>query len=444
MKKIYLVLIVFYCVFFGELSAQTTGVPRQYSLDECLKIGSDQNLEILAAQSQIQAQSANLTAAFGSYLPSIGASFGYQRRLNLDGGQQVNVLGFAPPPNNYSMGASASYTLFDGFAREARYSNAEKSLNAQELNIRRLEMQIKWNITQQYMAILRASQVVKIRKENIVAGKNELERVKARYEAGVAPIGAVYSQEADLAQRELAFVQAENQVNIAKAQILTTMGLDPAAEAEFSESSIPSTISLSEIDSYERSVGSFKDAVHRSLNQRLDVSAVQARKDAAETQISAARAGYMPTITANGGWSWANSQFQDFSLFGQSFIGLSVRVPIFENFNSNANIEQAKLSVTQIDIEGRQIEQTVRSQVQQAFLNLQTAKKQIEISERSLKSAQMNYESAKERYTVGAGSVTDYLLANSQLITAKIDRVNAIYTYFESKSQMQFALGELR
>ncbi len=444
MKKIYLVLIVFYCVLFGEISAQTTGVPRQYSLDECLKIGSDQNLEIIAAQSQIQVQSANLTAAFGSYLPSIGASFGYQRRLNLDGGQQVNVLGFAPPPNNYSLGASASYTLFDGFAREARYSNAEKSLNAQELNIRRLEMQIKWNITQQYMAILRASQVVKIRKENIVAGKNELERVKARYEAGVSPIGAVYSQEADLAQRELAFVQAENQVNIAKAQILTTMGLDPAAEAEFSESSIPSTISISEIDSYERSVGSFKDAVHRSLSQRLDVSAVQARKDAAETQISAARAGYMPTITANGGWSWANSQFQDFSLFGQSFIGLSVRVPIFENFNSNANIEQAKLSVTQIDIEGRQIEQTVRSQVQQAFLNLQTAKKQIEISERSLKSAQMNYESAKERYTVGAGSVTDYLLANSQLITSKIDRINAIYTYFESKSQMQFALGELR
>ncbi|HRK60759.1 MAG TPA: TolC family protein, partial [Candidatus Kapabacteria bacterium] len=79
-----------------------------------------------------------------------------------------------------------------------------------------------------------------------------------------------------------------------------------------------------------------------------------------------------------------------------------------------------------------------------AFLNISAAKKQIEISERSLKSAEMNYESAKERFAVGAGSITDYLLANSQVVTAKIDRISAIYTYFESKMQMQFALGELR
>lgn len=444
MKKFYLITAIFLSVSLANAGAQTTGAPQQFTLDECLKVGSEQNLELIAAQSQIQAQSANLTAAFGAYLPSVGASFGYQRRLNIDGGQQVNVLGYSPPPNNYSLNASASYTLFDGFAREARFSNAEKSINAQELNIRRLELQIKWNITQQYIAILRAGQVVKVRKENLVAGKNELERVKARYEAGVAPVNLVYSQEADLAQRELAVVQAENQVNIAKAQLLTTMGLDPAIEAEFSESSVPSTVSMDEIDKFERGVGSFKDAVQRSLTQRVEINAVQARKDAAQTQVNAARAGYYPTITANGGWSWSNSQFKDFSLFGQSFIGLNVRVPIFENFNANANIEQAKLSVAQIDIEERQLAQTVRSQVQQAFLNLQAAKKQIEISERSLRAAQMNYESAKERYTVGAGSVTDFLLANSQVVTAKIDRINAIYTYFESKAQMQFAIGELR
>jgi len=425
-------------------SAQTTGAPVEYTLEDCLRIASEKNLDILGAQAQLQSQTANLTAAFGSYLPSIGASFGYQRRLNIDGGQQVNVLGFAPPPNNYSLSATANYTIFDGFQREAQYSNAEKSIAAQEIGIKRIEAQIRWNISQQYIAVLRAAQIVKIRQENIRMGKNELERIKARFEAGVAPISAVYSQEADLGQRELLAVQAENQLNIAKAQLLTIMGLDPSGEAEFSEKSVPSTIQNDEIVLFEKKVGSLKDAVQRSLTQRLDITDVQARKDAAQTQVSSARSGYMPTILANGGWSWSNSQFQDFELFGQSFLGLSVRVPIFDNFTTNANIERAKLGVTQLSFEERQIEQTIRSQVQQAFLNISAAKKQIEISERSLKSAEMNYESAKERYAIGAGSVTDYLLANSQVVTAKIDRISAIYTYVESKMQMQFALGELR
>ena len=114
-------------------SAQTTGAPVEYTLEDCLRIASEKNLDILGAQAQLQSQTANLTAAFGSYLPSIGASFGYQRRLNIDGGQQVNVLGFAPPPNNYSLSATANYTIFDGFQREAQYSNAEKSIAAQEI-----------------------------------------------------------------------------------------------------------------------------------------------------------------------------------------------------------------------------------------------------------------------------------------------------------------------
>lgn len=432
------------CLTTAQMSAQTTGAPVEYTLEDCLRIASEKNLDILGAQAQLQSQTANLTAAFGSYLPSIGASFGYQRRLNIDGGQQVNVLGFAPPPNNYSLSAIANYTIFDGFQRESQFSNAEKTIAAQEIGIKRIEAQIRWNISQQYIAVLRAAQIVKIRQENIKIGRNELDRIKARFEAGVAPISAVYSQEADLGQRELLAVQAENQLNIAQAQLLTIMGLDPSGEATFSEKSIPSTIQNEEIQLFETKIGSLKDAVQRSLAQRIDITDVHARKDAAQTQVASAKSGYMPTITANGGWSWSNAQFQDFELFGQSFLGLNVRVPIFDNFTTNANIERAKLGVTQLSFEEKQIEQTIRSQVQQAFLNISAAKKQIEISERSLKSAEMNYESAKERFAVGAGSITDYLLANSQVVTAKIDRISAIYTYFESKMQMEFALGELR
>jgi outer membrane protein TolC len=76
-------------------------------------------------------------------------------------------------------------------------------------------------------------------------------------------------------------------------------------------------------------------------------------------------------------------------------------------------------------------------------LNLYSAEKQLEITNRSIIAANQNFESAKERFEVGTATIVDYLTANTQLITAKINRVNAVYNYFDAQVQVKFALGSI-
>lgn len=426
------------------VNAQSTGAQISYSLNDCLRIATTQNYDVQVSKARLRTAAADVQGAFGQFLPSINFNMGYQRRLNAEGGGQYNLPGgFSSPANSYSMNLGAQYMLFNGFSREANYSKAQSTVSSLEFTAESVSLQTKSLIWQQFIDVLKNGQIVKARRENLELGSNELKRAKARQEAGVTAIGTVYAQEADNGSRELDLVQSENQMNLSKAVLLTTMGLNPAQSTEFTESSLAENVTDNEVSSFRSEVGSIDAAISHAMEKRPDYAAAKLRIKASESGLEGSKSGYYPTLTANGGWSWQNTQFDDFNKFGSSTVGLNLRVPIFENFNTNTQIQYAKLELTQREIEQAQLEQTLKSQIQSAFLNLTSAEKQLEITSRVIRSAQQNYNSAQERFNVGAASVTDYLTANTQLISAKINRISAVYNYFQAQAQMRYALGDL-
>ncbi len=442
MNKFFTLLLIF--LTYNSLECQVVGQQSVYSLDDCIEIAMEKNFDIQLSETSIKTASANLTSAFGSYLPNVNFNMGFSRQLNV---RTISIGGVNLPikasPNNYSMSAIAGYTIFDGFSREAVYSSAQDNLEATSMNSEYTVKKVLLDVYRQYITIVRNSQIVKIRRENIELGRKQLERIQAIYKAGNEPIGTVYSQEADLGNRELQLVKAENDMNVAKAVLLSTMGLEPRYDVEFLEKSIPATITNDEIVAFRKRIGSLRATTKKALKNRLDFKSTESTVQAAKANVSNASSGYYPRLSASGGWSWSNSQFTGFGDFGRSFMGLNLTVPLFDNFNTNNRIQTAKLTLEQRQVERKKLEQNIRSYVQTAFLNLDAAEKQVEITGRSLKSATRNYESSNERFQTGAINITDLIFANTQLITAKINRITAIYGYIYSQKEVLFGMGKL-
>jgi outer membrane protein len=447
MKKL-IIILIFISVYVPVAAQKSTGGDNIFSLAECINIAVRNNYDIKLTEASTRSASARLTQAFGSYLPSLNFNVGYRRNLNPEGPQKVSVGGIifenpGTPANNYNMNAMASYTLFDGFAREASYNNAEETLNASHLTEKHTRQEVVSRIYEQYITVVKNSMIVKIRRENLTLNNNELERIQAQYEAGQLPIGSVYAQETELGNSELDLVQAENNLNIAKANLLSTMGLSPDIEAEFLENSLPTNVNGAEMDSFRQRIGNIRAAMNNAFDNRQDYAAQQSRIEAAESGISSAQAAYFPQISANGGWGWSNTELDQFSELGRSYIGLNLSIPIFNQFRTNYQIETAQLQLTQEEIANRRLEQQIRTGIQTAYLNLEAAEKRARISETALKSARQNFNSAKERLHVGAATITDYIQANTQYVTAQINRVNAIYDYFLAQKKALFSMGLL-
>lgn len=425
------------CLSFSVLSlqSQTSGNSGKkiFTLDECLKTAGSHNYDIQNAQAKILSATSDVSAAFGTYLPSVTYTAGYGRAIT----PQSDF------PNSYSMGLNANLNIFDGFNKESNYTRAQKTLSAVDVTAQQTQRSVFSTIRTQYLLILRNSQVVNTRREDLQISQKELEHQKALNEAGSTPIANVYAQEADMGNKELAVVQAENDLNISKAQLLTIMGLDPGQSSEYLETGIPTAVTPDEMQKFRTKIGSYGSAVSMSLQKRLDYSAADLRLQAAQASVTGSKSGYYPSVSASGGWNWSNYEIGSFSDNGRSGLNLNLSYPIFDQFRTNNILQSAQVQFTALDIAKKQLEQQIASDVQTAFYQLSAAEKQIEITIRSLKSAEQNFQSASERYKVGTASVLDYTTADAQLVTAKINRINSIFNYVSAQYQLQYAMGTL-
>ena len=448
MNKILLLFVLLFLSISQTNSQITKGLPETFSLEKCLEIATKNNIEIQISEARVNSSTAELTAAFGSFLPTINFNMGYNRQLNTEGPSTVNIGGqiiTIPPtsPNSYQMGAFASYPIFNGFSREANYNRAQDYLNYTYLNYQQTIQKVHLDIYRQYIDVIRKQQIVKIRNQDLILGQKELERIKAQYEAGYIHIGIVYTQESEMGNRELNLLSAENDLRIAESVLLNTMGLNPEMDADFLESSLPNDLTEQTIQKFRYEIGTFDNAKKIALDNRLDFAATKSSVSAAQSSITMAESGYYPKLSASGGWSWTNSEFTKFSELGRSYIGLSLNIPVFENFNTNNQIQSAKMNLTQAQLEQVQAERTISSSIQSSLLILEAAEKQIDITNRTLKATQRNFETISERFKIGASNITEVLDANTRLITAQINRINAIYGYFQAQKEVLFALGKL-
>lgn len=418
---------------------------RVLTLEECLKIAVGENLDVRTAIATAQDAAATTRTTFGQYLPNASVSLGYNRTLNTVTGfnlggsiQEVPITN----PDIFFASGNVNYTIFDGLARENNNAAAQSNLTAADQNASQTRRRILNTVRTQYFSVLRAKQTLRVRQEDFEVGKKQLERIRAQREAGVVAIAAVYGQEADVANRELAIVQAENDLEFAKGTLLTTLGMNPSVVSDFSDVQIPST-SEEDIKAFRSSIGEPAQAQTIAAAKRLDNSAAQASLEGAQASVRAAQATWLPTIGLGYQYSWNGNSLGDFGQYARQGLGLSLDYTIFNGFQREVSIQRAQIREQQSLIQKRQAEQRISADVQNGFIQLNAAEKNLDITARALKAAQQNFDAAEERFKVGAANILDLTTANANLATSKINRITAIYNYLGAQYQMKFALGTL-
>ncbi len=429
------------------VAAQMRGPVTLYTLDECIRIALEKNLDVLIANARARASAAGLTAAFGSYLPSADINASYTRQLTNLQSQFVFIGGTLvrgdPEPNSYSLSAGINWLLFDGFRREARYDEATLNVDVSDRDLRMARLKVVADVSRQYYGVLKAQQIVKTRRESADLGKATLARVVAQYDAGRAPITGKYSQETELANQEVSILQAQMDVVRAKAQLLSTIGEDASMDAEFAESSVPSSVTSSEIDGYRQRIGSEEQSLVRAFEVRPDLRSAELRIKAADASIRSARSTYYPRLSGNVAYAWNNVEVAGFDTQGRIYAGLNLNIPIFDQFQTNLAIESAMLSRTQAVVDAERLRQRLRSDLRNAYIQLEYAERGTAIADYALKTAQVNSDANRERFNVGSATLLDVQTANNQLVTARINRVTAIYTYLEARTVVDATLGTL-
>ncbi|MBX2991414.1 MAG: TolC family protein [Bacteroidetes bacterium] len=423
---------------------------RSLTLEQARQIALERNLSVAQAQNNVEAAQAGVLAATGNYLPTLSASAGWTRsQTDTPPGlflnpvtNQVTTTGGRSLDNTLNTSLSLNYTVFDGFSREGGYSRASANSIATEHTAARTRQSIVFNVESAYLNVLRNEQLVKVAEENLKRDQRQLERITESNRVGALSRADVYRQQSQVAADELAVINAQNNFDKAKADLLALIGLDVNESFEIADPTISHDISPSELESSASMVNDFKQLSRRALTNRPDYASATESVEAAEAGVTSARSTYFPSISAFARYGLTGQTFSSLSDRKNLNWGLSLSWNLFDGFRTNNQLQSAQVQRKNAELSLQQTERSINVEVKKALLDLEAARKTYEVSLKGLISATEDRKIAEERYNLGAGTLLDLLTANAGLVSAQANNVNAVYNYIIAKRNVEYSVGE--
>lgn len=424
----------------SQLAAQTPGIPTTIAIDQAVQIALDRNLGIERARIGVESAGARLTSAFGAFLPTVNLSAGYAKPLTSgDVVIQGTKIPGNQPDNILSANASTSVMLFNGFANSANYSAAQSSYDATLETLNKTRADIAFQARSTFLNALRAEQIMDVRKNDLEVAREQLARLKGLVEGGVGLMTSVYSQEAEVANGELALEQAITDATIARNTLKQLLNVSPLTELQLSNAGVAATIDTNEIARNRAAFRNVGELAKQQLEQRREVEAAQLNIDAARFLVDASKGSYYPSLSATLGYSW--QKVPDYSS-DNADVSLNLSYSPFDGFRTSESVQLAQAQLRQSELELQQLQVQLNAELQQAIARLDGAERQLLAANKSVQASRQSRIAADERYKVGVGNYSDYLLANAQYLNAQINNVNAVFNYRLALYEVRYQLGQ--
>src|SRR5438552_2848915 len=175
--------------------------------------------QVEQANAQAKAARAQIWMSRSQYWPTLTLSYSDNRQ---GPGSPFNYLSNYPETFTWRFGLS--WTLFNGFTREANQVAASVDRDVAEAHAADLRRQTNAQLTQQLAALTTAAAQIDISRANAAAATEDLRVQQQRYRVGVATILDLLTSEANLTQAEVSLVQARYTYLTARAQLEALVG----------------------------------------------------------------------------------------------------------------------------------------------------------------------------------------------------------------------------
>lgn len=371
-----------------------------------------------------RAASARITQAMSNLLPSLSASAGASRSgASATGGGGVGSL----TQSNFSASLSAQQLLFDFGRSRNQVSQARTQARAAGAALTQTESDVVNQVKQAYYQLLQDEQLVVVQQQNVADQQAHLAMAQALVSAGTAPPADVVRAEAAVANAQVSLAGSLNTAAKARVNLNVAMGIDPRTPTQTVETVEPAV------------PGQPAELVATALRQRADVRQAELGVASARLGVRIAKAGNLPSVVAQADYGLRDNSFPPSNSNWE--YGVALQFPFYDGGLTRGRTREAEANVASAQASLRQVQQTVSSEVAQAYLNVQTAEQQVALSQAAVADAQESLNVAVGRYEEGVGIYLDVIDAQATLLQARTDQVNARYGLSAARAALRRALG---
>jgi outer membrane protein len=267
-------------------------------------------------------------------------------------------------------------------------------------------------------------------RETLANQERHLSQVQGFVELGTRPEIDLAQARTDLANAKLAVIQAENNYATARAQLNSAMGAMASSEYEVSDDT------LAPLAEEEQPLEAL---VQTAFTTRPELASLAKQIEADQRLVRAAKGGYGPTLGASTAFTDAGQSLDNLGWNWNAAITLTW--PLFQGMLVPAQVRETEANLAAAEAARDAVELQLRLEVEQARLAVRGAKASLTASEQVLVNAREQLRLAEGRYRTGVGSIIELSDAQTAVVAAEGQRVNADYLLSSARAQLMQALG---
>lgn len=417
-------------VLFSLVAALPAGAIQEVSLQEVLQAALKNNPGIAASQSDVEAAKAQVTQAQAGYLPQVSGQAGYDRRWAESSGasSQSSSYSRSGQYDYYSAQLSLSQYLYDFGKTTGQVEASRSNLAASQKGLDTTLSDLVRDVKNAYYEVLKKKHLVTVNEESLRVQQQHLDQAKAFHQAGIRPKIDVTKGEVELSKTRLELIQARYNLRTSRVDMEKLLGGPPVVGPyDLAETPLrpPMPDDLDRLNKL-------------ALKRRPEIANLKAKLMAAQASLDSAQGGYWPSLNAEGGYSWADT---DFPMDSAWQAGVTLQWDLFTGLRTKGQVDEARANLMKLKAQIRDQELLVSQEVSQNFLDLHQASESIDTAALGLKQAEENLALAKGRYRTGVGNAIEFSDAEVLLTQAKSVLVQASYSYLQALAALERAVG---
>ncbi len=404
---------------------------KQWSLKDCIDYALANNISLQKTQLTKASAQEDYLQSKAALLPSLNASTNQSVNYTPWVASGISSDGFSRASidkvyYNGTYSVAGNYTIWNGNKNKNQVKLNKLVAEAAELDSATQAVKLQEQIATLYVQILYSTEAIKVNQESYASSLQNEERGKEMVKIGKMSQADLAQLTAQRAQDQFNIVQAESNVKNYKRQLKELLQI---TSDEAFDINVPNTTDAMALDAIPALNGVYAAA----LENRPEFKTFQNQLAQNDLTIQIAKAGKLPTISANAGVStsstsmnnkaWGTQLKTNFNMGG----GISVSVPLFDNRSTKTQVNKALLQRESIQLDLKNQQTQLYSTIENYWLQASTNQSQFKAAKVSSESAQTSYDLLSEQFKLGLKNIVELRTGKDNLLKAKQNELQAKY-----------------
>jgi outer membrane protein len=411
-----------------------------WTLQKCLQYSLQQNIKIQKTFLVNETNQITIEQFKASRYPSVNASVNQNFSVSKSLTSNSNSYGSYNSSNNTNYAVSTSIRLYNGNKINNSIKQSEMVLQASQYDAETTKETTSLSILDAYLQILYSEEEVKNSQRQIESTLEQLQLAQERYKLGVLAKSDYLQVQSELANEKLSLANAESALDMNRLALMQLMELPVADNFSIVRPEYGNSIN--------QNLKPKADSIFRiALGIKPQMKSAELNRQSALVGINIAKAGYLPSLSLNGGLSTGYSNLNGLAYNEQMknsivpSIGLTLSIPISQNKEVYAKVAQAKVESQSADLAMTDTKNSLRKSIEQACVDVRSAEKKFDASLDAYNAGLETYNVASEKFRQGLLNSVDYLIQKNTLIKAESTLLQAKYNLIFSYKVLDFYTG---